>query len=176
MAWSMQGLLFVVVYSIAVPACPGQDPPAKPQVKVELRWVETKHIEGVTEDQGIQSSCDPKDTVYPHKKPALILTAAEVAEARLTKHDFRASGSGIHYMVALHLTKDARTKLAATVDGKEMRLLTVVVDGKYWGVRRYETDKDKPFVPEQARAETFVPDVGFFSSEAEAQRLVDAFK
>ena len=57
-----------------------------------------------------------------------------------------------------------------------MRQLTVVVDGKYWGLHRYEKDKDKPFVPAQARAETFVPDVGFFSSRADAQRLVDAFQ
>ena len=57
-----------------------------------------------------------------------------------------------------------------------MRLLTVVVDGKYWGVRRYEKDKEKMFVPDQAQAETFLPDVGFFSSEAEAQRLVSAFQ
>jgi hypothetical protein len=25
--------------------------------------------------QGIRASCDPKDVVYPHKKPALVLTA-----------------------------------------------------------------------------------------------------
>jgi hypothetical protein len=157
-------------------AADGQEPPAKPKAKVELRWVETKPIAGLTEDTGFQSSCDPKDIVYPHQKPALVLTTAEVSEARLTKHDFSRSGLGVQYTVTLPLTKEAREKLAATVEGKEMRLLTVVVDGKYWGVRRYEKDKDKPFVPEQARAESFLPEVGFFSSEAAAQRLVDAFK
>ena len=35
---------------------------------------------------------------------------------------------------------------------------------------------DNKLVPEQARAETFTPSVGFFSSKAEAERLVDAFK
>ena len=176
MPWYVRVALGLAVCSAGVPAVVGQESPARPKAKVELRWVETKRVEGLTEDKGFQSSCDPKDIVYPHKKPALVLTPAEVAEARLTKHDFGGSGLGVNYMVALHLTKEARDKLAATCEGKEMRLLTVVVDGKYWGVRRYEKDKDKKFVPDQARAETFLPDVGFFSSEAEAQRLVDAFK
>jgi hypothetical protein len=166
-----------MVCSAGLPIAVGQQPPpARPKAKVELRWVETQPVEGLTEEKGFQSSCDPQDKVYPHKKPALVLTAAEVAEARLTRHDLGGSGLGVNYMVALHLTKEAREKLAASCEGQQMRLLTVLVDGKYWGIRRYEKDKDKPFVPEQARAETFLPDVGFFSSEAEAQRLVDAFK
>jgi hypothetical protein len=146
-------------------------------VRVELKWLEAKPIEGVTEEKGFQSSCDPDSIVYPHKKPALVLTAAEVAEARLTHHDFSKNGlSSENYMVALHLTQAAREKLAASCAGNEMRLLTVVVEGKSWGVHRYEKDKDKPFVPAQARAETFLPEVGFFSSKGEAQSLVDAFQ
>jgi hypothetical protein len=148
-------------------------PPEGQKARVELRWVEVQSIEGLTEKEGFQSSCDPDDIVYPHKKPALVLTGAEVSEARLTEHDIANSN---HYLVALHLTKEARDKLAASCEGNEMRLLTVVVDGKYWGVRRYEKDQAKPFVPTQARAETFLPDVGFFSSKAEAERLVAAFK
>jgi hypothetical protein len=146
------------------------------EAKVELRWLETKPVEGVTEVKGFQSSCDPKDVVYPHKKPALVLTAAEVGEVRLIRHDFTKNGLGVQYTVAIELKKDAREKLAATAEGDEMRLLTVAVDGKYWGTRRYEKDKGKSNVPEQARAESFRPDVGFFSSEVEAQRLVDALK
>jgi len=171
-----QVLLLLTACSIAAPASLGQDPPAKPKAKVEVRWVESKKIEGVTEDKGFQCSCDPKDIVYPHNKPALVLTRTEVAKAALTRHDFTKSGSGVQYMVTFHLTKEAREKLAATRDSNEMGLLTITVDGKNWGIRRYEKDKDKKFVPEGARAESFLPDVGFFSSEAEAQRLVDAFK
>lgn len=168
--------LGLVVCLASIPAGLGQDPPTRAKAKVELRWVETKHTEGLTEEEGFQSSCDPKDIVYPHKQPALVLTTAEVTQARLTEHDFRGSGSGMQYMVTLHLTKEARDRLAASCEGNQMRLLTVVVDGKYWGVRRYEKDPDKPFVPERARAESFHPEVGFFSSPAAAQRLVDAFK
>ncbi len=166
-------LVLLVACSITVPAA-GQDQP--PKAKVELRWLERKRVEGLTEDKGFQSSCDPKDIVYLHKKPALTLTTAEVSEARLTRLDLTKNGLGVQYMVSLHLTKEARNKLAGTVEGKEMRLLTVVVDGKHWGVLRYEKDKDKQFVPEQAQAETFAPSIGYFSSEGEAQRVVDAFK
>jgi hypothetical protein len=153
-----------------VPAAPQADPNAK--AVVELRWVESRRIEGLTEDEGFQSSCDPDSIVYAHKEPALVLTSAVVTEARLTKHDF--STLGVNYMVTLPLTQEARDALAAMCEGKQMRLLTVVIDGRPWGLRRYEIDKDVPFVPESARAETFLPDVGFFSSEAEAQRVVDA--
>lgn len=171
---------FVLAIAICMPCSPAvvaQGPRARPKVRVELKWVEAKRIEGITEEKGFQSSCDPDSIVYPHKAPALVLTAAEVAEARLTHHDFSKSGlSSENYMVALHLTQEAREKLAASCEGNEMRLITVVVDGKNWGVHRYEKDKDKPFVPEQARAATFTPSVGFFSSKADAERLVEAVK
>jgi hypothetical protein len=80
------------------------------------------------------------------------------------------------YSVSLLLTKEARDKLAATCEGDEMRSLTIVMDGKYWGCHRYEKDKNKPLIPAQCLAETFTPSVGFFSSQVEAERLVDAFK
>ena len=176
MPWHVRIIIGVAVCAACIATASGQQPAVPARAKVELRWLETKPIEGLTEAKGFQSSCDPDDIVYPHKKPVLVLTAAEVSEARLTKHDLTRNNLGVHYTVTLHLTKEAREKLAATVEGKQMRLLTVAVDGKYWGVRRYEKNKDAKFVPEEARAETFLPDVGFFSSEAEAQRLVDAFK
>lgn len=176
MARHTLGLLLLLGGLIAVPATFGQDPPAQPKVKVELRWVETKHVDGLTDEKGYQSGYTPKDIVYPHKKPAMVLTTAEVAEARLTTHDYRKSGSGIHYTVTLQLTQEARDKLAATVEGTEMRLLTVRVGEKYWGLRRYEKDKDKKFVPPQAQADKFDVSIGYFSSETEAQRLVDTFK
>ncbi|HVK14023.1 MAG TPA: hypothetical protein VM597_35095 [Gemmataceae bacterium] len=163
--------------SAYVAAVGGQEPPAKLKAKVEFRWVEVKRVEGLTEDKGFRATCDPKGIAYPHKKAALVLTPAEVSEARLTKHDFSDSGGPAElYSVTLHLTKEARAKLAATCDTLDQRGLTVVVDGKYWGVHRYEKDKSKPLIPDECRAETFLPSVGFFSSKADAERLVDAFR
>lgn len=180
MSWSVRVVLGLVVCFASGADVVSDEPAAKPKdkAKVELRWVECKRIKDVTEDTGFQATCDPKDIVYPHKKPALVLTATEVSAARLSAHDFSQSFGRPteYYTVALHLTKDARTKLAATTEGNDTKWLTVVIDGKYWCVFRYEKDKDKPFVPEPARAETFVPSVGMFSTKAEAQRLVDALK
>src|SRR5262249_55833417 len=100
--------LGLAVCSSIVPPVVGQEPPARPKAKVELRGVETKRGEGLTEDKGFQSSCAPNDIVSPQKKPPLVPPAAEVAEARLNKHDFGGSGLGVNYMVTLHLTKEAR--------------------------------------------------------------------
>lgn len=147
-----------------------------PKAQVELRWVESKPTKDLTEEEGYQTSCDPDSIMYPHKKPALVLTAAEVTEVRVKRHDFSKSGSGVQHLVAFHLTKEAREKLAAACDGDDTKYLTVMVDGKPWGLHRYEKDKAKPFVPESCRAETFLPAVGFFSSHAEAQKVANAVK
>jgi hypothetical protein len=147
----------------------------KNKAKVELRWVERKPIKGVTEAEGIPASEAEGDVVYPHTKPALVLTNKEVSEAKFTKHDLTKNGLGVNYMVTLHLTKEARAKLAEGLTGKESRMITVTVDGKHWGWSWYVIDKDKR-VSEQLRAGTFLPQIGYFSSEVEAQRIVDAFK
>lgn len=81
MTFITRTLLAMTLCLSLVPAMPALEPPAK--AKVELRWLETKWIDGLTEDEGFQSSCDPKDKVNPHKKPAIVLTRAEVANAEL---------------------------------------------------------------------------------------------
>jgi hypothetical protein len=165
----------VAILFLVAPFVLGQEA-VRSAPKVELRWVESQRVDMLTEAEGFQSSCDPDSIVYPHRRPALVLTKKEVAEARLSEHDFTASGLSKNYMVALHLTEEARKKLAESCEGDQMRLLTIVVDGKCWGLHRYEKNKAAPFVPEGARAESFLPEVGFFSSKAEAQRLVRAFE
>jgi hypothetical protein len=175
MSTCIRFVLALAMGSVGVAALVGQDA-ARPKARVELRWVECKKIEGVTVDQGVQASCFPGDIGYPHQKPALVLTAADVAEAPLTTIKFTGTGQGEHYLVTLHLTKNARDRLAANCKGLETRALIVVVDGKYWGIHRYEKDQDKPGIPDQARAESFVPTVGYFSSRAEADRLLDALE
>lgn len=159
------------------PACStnllGEESPARPPVRVELRWVETSRIAGVTDDEGFQTSCDPMSVMFPHREPALVLTAADVTVARLSRHNFR---DRPHFLVTLELSRDARDRLARTCQNDEPQLLTVVLNGKYWGLRRYERNPDQPLVPVQARAETWSLDVGFFSSEGEAERLAAAFR
>jgi len=177
MPWYILSVIGLAVVSVCVPPVIGQEPVAKPKAKVEIRWVEGKSVDGLTEEKGFQSSCDPDSLVYLHKKPALVLTAVDVTEARLVHHDLSKNGlSSELYSVTLHLTKEARDKLAATCGDDSERYLTIVVDGKHWGVFRYAKGTATKGVAPVACAETFLPSVGFFSSKADAQRLVDALK
>jgi hypothetical protein len=167
----------VASFDPAKAAASGAEPGSQPKKKVELRWVESKRIEGLTEDQGFQSTCDPDSIVYAHKKPALVLTAAEVTEVDLVNHDLSKNGlSSINYLVTIHLTKEAKDKLAAACGKDSERYITVVVDGKYSGLRRYWKGKPTREFPPDVCAETFQPDVGYYSSKAEAERLVEALK
>eukprot|EP00913_Durusdinium_trenchii_P005655 g5273.t1 len=138
---------------------------------VQCRWLETKRIEGVTEGKGYKYS-EGGAVGYLHKKPALVVTAAEVEKVKLSRLDFR---KGL-FSITIHLTKDAKKKLAANVRGrgKEMRLLSFVIEGKKWGPMRYEIDQNKRGVPPQCRAKSFTPLIGFFPKRSEAQRIVDA--
>ena len=121
MAWYIRVALGLLC-SVWIPMVVGQETPVKPKGKVEIYWLEYKPIKGLTEEKGFTSSCDPKSLVYQHKKPAMVLTAAEVTEARLTNHDFSKNGlSSENYMVTLHLTKTARGKLAESCEGNETR-------------------------------------------------------
>lgn len=169
--------LVMVACSIDAPAVVGQEPPAKPKAKIELRWVELKQIDGVTEGPGIQLSDGPKSLVYPHKKAALILTAAEVTEVTLKNYDL--SGGGLllaeNHDVTFHLTKQARDKLAAACGDRESRLLTVFVDGGCWETLQWYHKGPVRGASDGDRAETFRPVVGFFP-KAGAERLVDSVK
>lgn len=154
----------------------GQQSTKKSKVKVELRWVENEQIEGLTEDEGFQCSCDPDDIVYPHKEPALVVTAADVIDVEMAEHDFSSTGLDSQYfMVTIHLTKEAREKLASKGRGSSKRLVTVAVDGKYWGVFPYVRSNRKSDTSKTSHASRFTPQVGYFSSYAEAKRLVDSF-
>lgn len=177
MHFKSQAAMLLPIFCVVLASSLVAEKPKKPKVNVELKWVESRPVEGVTEETGFQTSCDPDSVKYPHVNPALVLNSTLVTEARLTEHDFSRSGlSSANYMVTLILTKQAREKLAKACGERKGRLLTVVVDGKPWGVRRYVKDKDAQFVPEAARAESFAPDVGFFSTKYDAQRLVDALR
>ncbi len=70
------GLVAGVVGVSSAVAQPADKPPAK--AVVEFRWLEHSPDKALTEDKGIQTTCGP-ELMYPHKKPALVLTPAEVA-------------------------------------------------------------------------------------------------
>src|SRR5436190_22017505 len=85
MTWYMRIVLGGIVCLVFTTVSVGQDPQ---KTKVELRWLEDKRIERLTEEKGFQVSDTPDGVAYPHKKPALVLTAAEMDGVQMRKHDF----------------------------------------------------------------------------------------
>ena len=143
-------------------AAPAQEP-AKPKVKVEFRWLEAKYTQGLTETWGVRFMCGPAGEMYPHKKP--VLTAKDVARARIIPVDFSKSGLPKEmYMVAFDLTDEAKRALAAACGDDERKLLAVVVGGSSRATRVFE----------KAKAAEFIPQAGFFSSRGEAERVAEA--
>lgn len=163
MAWCARIALWVAVGSTAVPAARGQEPPARPKARVEFRWLERHFVKGLTEDEGIRTTCG-FELSYPHKKP--VLANGDVARASLRNHGSVMGLSGDHFMVSFHLTERAKEALAAGCGDEPARALAVFVDGKYWST----------WYVRKSGAAVFTPQAGFIPSEAEAERIVAAFK
>ncbi len=164
--FALVGGLGIVSLPASFAAEPGAQPAPAAKVqeaaKVGLHWVEGKHLPGVTDAEGFQSSCDPDSIVYLHLKPALALTPELVTS--VTRKSLDLSGSGLstsNIMVTIELTDEARKTLAAACPDNETKMVAVVLNGRHWGIHRYEKDDNKPFVPDQARAKSFAPSCGF---------------
>jgi hypothetical protein len=128
MLWYMQIALGLVVCSASVE---GQEPSPKPKATVELKWLEKERVEGITEEKGITTTCDPKSVEYMHKKPVFVLTAADFDEVRVVFHEVYSGILVPYYSVKLSLTKKARDRLAASCADPKGRMLAVQMDGKY---------------------------------------------
>lgn len=174
MRWYSRIALAVVVCSASVSAVSAQEPPAKSDVNIELRWVESEHMEGLT-DRGMryQLSENAGDFGYPHRKPALVLTPDVVEKVRIAKLRIAARNQ---YAVSIQITENAREALARTFEGKETRWITVVVDGKCWGGSRYEpANKESGYSKSSGVwATNYNPWFGYTSSKAYVDRVVDA--
>lgn len=98
-----------------------------------------------------------------------------VTDVSCTNSDLSKNGLlGENYMIHIQLTKKAREALAMTVEGTKTRWITVVVDGKCWNIRRNEPSNEQSGYSKSIWAKYYSPSFGFFSSKAEAQRIVDA--
>ena len=164
MRWYSRFALGMAVYLLSVSAIMGHEPPAKAKPKIELRWIEGGHIEGLTESKGgFPGSESRGDVVYPHKKPALVLTPAEIEEVSIRSLSL-SSTSKDQFGVTIQLTKKARKTLAKSVKGKKTRWITVAVDGYCWGYSRYEPSD----------AMKYKASMGYTPSLGYVQRIVDA--
>ena len=173
----LRQLIVFSLLTMAVPLC-GQEKKAQPMVKrIELIFMETKKVEGVTRNEGFQSG-DGGSIAYLHKKPALHLTPAHIKSVELSNIDLSRNGlNANNYSIKIQLTDKAKKELAAQVKGKKMKLLTLLIDGKRWGgMWRYEVDETKKGVPPQCRASSFSPTIGYFSSRAYAESIADALR
>ena len=149
------------------------EPKEPPKPKVEIRWVESVRVEGLTVDRIVGDSGDSAG-YYPHAKPAMILTAKDIVEARLEKFDWLMGGVVVHhYSVTLVLTKDARERLAKSCPGKSARI-TVSVDGIFTGWSHYTTDNDAK-VSETSKAKNYNPSLRNMD-RASAESIIKAFK
>jgi hypothetical protein len=193
MPWYMLSVVGLAVVSVFISPVIGQEPVAKPKAKVELFWLEDKSVTRLTQEKGFQTTCDPKSIVYQHIKPVIVLGPSEVTEVSWEQTEMSQPG-GIfseYHLVTLHLTKEARKTIAAAYEDDVQRSIMLTVDGSYHSIFRYAKGKAATFgVPEQRCAETFLPEVSFFSirgekeatngekeaTKAQAERLVDAFK
>jgi hypothetical protein len=149
--------LGLAAFAAFVPTARGLDPTGG-RPKVEFRWVESKHVPGLTDPTGERLTCGD-NWVYLRLKP--VLTSKDVARACVIEHDMRANGLSVMYEVAFFLTDDAKKKLTAACGESPRGLLAVVVDGHSWGMWNFE----------KAQAEKFVPRGGLTTSKTEAKRI-----
>ncbi len=137
------------------------DEPTKAKVTVEFRWIESVTIKGVTEDTGHPIVCGGDDW-YAHRKP--VLTGTDVASARLSTLNV---GLGDQYGVEFTLTAGAVKKLAEGCGDERGRMLTVYVDGRWYGSSYFDKSKPQAFSP---------PTAGYMTSKTHAERILEASK
>ena len=177
MKWLTRICVFAVVGFCGTSSLFAQEKQENSDTNIALYFVETKPIDGVTEEKSYQYGESTRSVGYLHKKPALILKPSEVEDVELKSQEFDTSiGKREYYRINVTLTEDARNKLMKQVRGNEMRLLTMVIDGKKWNLYRYEVDEDKSGVPPSAKASQFNPMIGMFSKKAEAEKVLAALR
>lgn len=140
------------------------EPPAKPNVKVEFFWVERRPASGVTADNGISWE-ESGEVFYLHKQP--ILSNKDVVKVDVNKTVFgKDAVANEQFAIDFQLTKEARKRLAETVGADEGRLMAAMIDGQFLGMPFYMKSRD---------AENFVPYAGMFSSKAKVDQIVATF-
>lgn len=137
-----------------------QATPAKPGIKVELRWAEFKVVPDLTLDKGVPFGEGDAPPIYLHKKA--VLTNEDILEARIEGELTLGSAlKGPVYGVNLYLTEDGKKKLARAGEPGKKKLLVTVMDGR----------DGSAFYVDVADLSKFVQPVGYYYKD-QAERLV----
>ncbi|MEL7498315.1 MAG: hypothetical protein AAFN77_11950 [Planctomycetota bacterium] len=137
-----------------------QDSATVSEPRVELRLMEPKPIEDLTEYRGIKHGYGDNDYGYLHKKPARVLNKQSVAKLEIWRSYLSPSLKKPNgFTMKFHLTEEARKQIADHAGGGDwQRYVVVVVDGKQvGGLQRYEINNCKS-APPDCRAESFNSD------------------
>ena len=139
--------------------------PAKPEIKVELRWAEFKPVPGVTEDKGVPFGEGDAPLIYYHKQA--VLTNEDIAEARLEAEFTVGTGDTAMklHSVNLYFTKEGKQKLAKSGEPGKKKLLGTLLDGR----------DTSTFYVDVADLSKFVQPVGFYAKK-DAERIVQGIK
>jgi hypothetical protein len=138
---------------------PAEEPTNPQPARIEFRWLENRPIPDVTFMEGIRTTCG-EELSYPHATP--VLTGADVSEAELLITEFTNGLPSPQFGVHLHLTAEAKQKLADTCPSGARGELAVFVDNQYFGTRYLHSGD----------IEGFVPMAGFMISRSAAERIV----
>lgn len=173
---SLLTIVFVVSAASFGVAQPPLDPKKAPQApdRIELRMVELRPIEGVTQPEGFTYN-EQGELAYYHKKPALVITPSDVEEFVLRKST---SPQGLFppgFSVKIHLTENARKQVAAkAADGDGMRFIVGYIGNKQSTILfRYEI-KETSGVPDNNQAKSFIPLLSFSNSAVRVEDVVKA--
>jgi enterochelin esterase-like enzyme len=151
----MRALLLVAFLGSPVPAAD------KPPARIELKWVERERIAGVTDEKGVQMSCDPENKWFPHK--TAVLTNTDLKPGRLTETTFNtAAGALDNFTVEIDLPAAARQKLIKECGDADKRMLGVFVDGHNWSAWWFQ----------KKEANRFAASAGFFPSKDTAEHVL----
>ena len=170
--------MLAIVFAVSAASFGGAQAPPDPKQaahdpdRIELRMVELRPIEGVTEPKAFTYN-DQGGLAYHHKEPALVIRPSDVDRIVVRKNT---SPQGLFppgFSVEIHLTDNARKQIAAkAADGDGTRFVVGYFGNKQSSVLfRYEI-KETSGVPDKNQAESFVPLLAFANSAARVGDVV----
>ena len=172
--------LLTIVFAVSAASFGVAQPPPAPKKapqdpdRIELRMVELRPIEGVTEPEGFTYN-EQGGLAYFHKEPALVIKPSDVDQIVVRKNTSPQGLFPPDFSVKIHLTDNARKQIAAkAADGDGMRFIVGYFGNKQSTILfRYEI-KETSGVPDNNQAKSFIPLLSFSNSAVRVEDVVKA--